>query len=296
MTLAGVATHNAAVAANGRLLRRRLMRSPVTVIGLVLLAMALAAGLLADVIAPFGPSERVPGGLSAAFSPPGGDYLFGTDGQGRDVFSRILYGARLSLVLGLASVAVGLLLGGLLGTVAGSFGGLVDGVLMRIVDMLLAIPGLLLAVGVVAALGPGLPQIVFAVALANVPIFARLLRSSLLVLKTTDYVIAAQVMGAGRLHLLVRHLLPNARTPLLVQAALALAVATIDIAGLGYLGLGPADPGIAEWGTMLTEAARYFRSAPYLILFPALAISLTAVAFNLVAEGLREALDPRLVK
>jgi peptide/nickel transport system permease protein len=185
-------------------------------------------------------------------------------------------------------------LGGIVGALAGGLGGWIDTVLMRIVDVLLAIPGILLAIGIVAWLGQGLPQIMIAVAIANVPIFARLLRGSLLALRETDYVLAARSLGATRPRILLRHLLPNALSPLIVAATLALATAIIDVAGLGFLGLGPPDPRTPEWGTMLTDATELLRRAPNLVFAPGIAIVISAIGFNLVGDGLRESLDPRL--
>jgi peptide/nickel transport system permease protein len=165
---------------------------------------------------------------------------------------------------------------------------------MRVTDVLLAVPGILLAIGIVAWLGHGEIQIMLAVGVSYTPIFARLLRGSLLNLREADYVTAARSIGASPARILLRHMLPNALTPLIVQATLALATAIIDVAGLGFLGLGPGDPRVAEWGEMLTDAARFLQSAPYLIFFPGAAIVVSAIGFNLLGDGLREALDPRL--
>jgi peptide/nickel transport system permease protein len=218
----------------------------------------------------------------------------GTDLLGRDELSRILYGARISLTVGTVAVFFGLIFGCLIGAVAGGAGGIVDGVLMRFIDVLLAVPGILLAIGIVAWLGQGQIQIMLAVGISYAPIFARLLRGSLLALRESDYVIAARAMGASPTRILLRHMLPNALTPLIVQATLAAATAIIDVAGLGFLGLGPGDPRVAEWGEMLTDSARFLQSAPYLIFFPGAAIVISAIGFNLLGDGLREALDPRL--
>jgi peptide/nickel transport system permease protein len=269
---------------------RRLRRNRPALLGLGLIALFVAAALLAPTIAPYDPiADRDRGYL-----PPSGEHIMGTDKLGRDQFTRILFGAQVSLQVGVVSVVMGLILGGLVGAVAGSVGGRVDTVLMRVVDVFLAIPGILLAIGIVAWLGRGLPQIMLAVAVTNAPIFARLLRGSMLALREADFAIAARSIGASPARLLIRHLLPNALTPLIVAATLALATAIIDVAGLGFLGLGPPDPRTAEWGTMLTDSTQALRRAPWLIFFPGLAISISAIGFNLLGDGLRESLDPRL--
>jgi peptide/nickel transport system permease protein len=271
---------------------RRLLRNGPALVGMFFIAVFLFMAILAPAITPFDP---VRGTLADKLQPPGTNgHLVGTDLQGRDELARIVYGARLSLIVGVGSVIMGLFLGGTIGAAAGAFGGRVDNALMRIVDVLLAIPGILLAIGVVAWLGRGLPQIMLAVAATNAPVFARILRGSLLANRDLDYVVAARSTGASRWRILVRHLLPNSLTSVIVAATLALATAIIDVAGLGFLGFGPADPRTAEWGTMLTDATQYLRQGPYLIFFPGLAIVISAIGFNLLGDGLRESLDPRL--
>ncbi len=270
---------------------RRLLRNRPAMLGVVLIAIFVFVAIFAEVLAPFDPLK---GTLADRLKPPGGAHLLGTDLQGRDELSRILYGARVSLVAGVASVIMGLFIGGGIGALAGGLGGKVDTVLMRFVDVLLSIPGILLAIGIVAWLDRGLPQIMFAVAMTNAPIFARILRGSLLALRESDYVIAARSVGATGGRLLLRHLLPNSLTAIIVAATLALATAIIDVAGLGYLGLGPPDPRTAEWGTMLTDSTKFLRQAPWLLFFPGAAIVISAIGFNLLGDGLRESLDPRM--
>jgi peptide/nickel transport system permease protein len=270
---------------------RRLLRNRPALVGVFFILVFVLTAIFAPLVAPYGPLE---GALADRLQPSGAAHLMGTDLQGRDEFSRVIYGAQVSLVAGVASVVMGVLIGGLIGALAGGLGGKVDSVLMRVVDVMLAIPGILLAIGIVAWLDRGLPQIMFAVAMVNVPMFARLLRGSLLSLRESDYVIASRSVGASGIRLLVRHMLPNSLTPLIVAATLALATAIIDVAGLGFLGLGPPDPRTPEWGTMLTDSTKFLRQAPWLILFPGLAIVISAVGFNLLGDGLRESLDPRL--
>ncbi|MDP9482005.1 MAG: ABC transporter permease [Chloroflexota bacterium] len=270
---------------------RRLIRNRPAIIGLVCIALFVGAAVLAPVIAPYDPMA---GTLAERLRPPSAAHLMGTDLQGRDELTRILYGARISLTVGVVAVIAALAMGGLVGALAGGLGGWVDSVAMRVTDVLLAIPGILLAIGIIAWLGRGLPQLMLAIAVTYAPIFARLLRGSLLALRESDYVLAARSIGGSGTRILLRHMLPNALTPLIVQATLVLATAIIDIAGLGFLGLGPADPRTPEWGTMLTDARRFLQAAPHLVYFPGLAIVISAIGFNLLGDGLRESLDPRL--
>jgi peptide/nickel transport system permease protein len=204
-----------------------------------------------------------------------------------------LYGARYSLLIGVVSVIVGLSIGIVVGAIAGYSGGWIDSVLMRLMDIMLAIPGLLLAIGIVAMLGPGLIQIMVAVGVTQIPIFARLLRGSILAARETDYVLAARSVGIRGRSILLSHILPNSLSPVIVGATLAMATAIIDVAGLGFLGLGPQDPSTPEWGTMLTDTTRYLQTAPFLALIPGAAIVVTVLGFNLIGDGMREALDPK---
>jgi peptide/nickel transport system permease protein len=191
-------------------------------------------------------------------------------------------------------VAVGLSVGLVLGAVAGYFGGFLDSLIMRLMDIMLSVPSLLLAIGIVAVLGPGFFQIMIAVGVVNIPIFARLLRGSVLAQKENDFVLAARSVGVPRRTILASHILPNAVSPVIVQGTLAMATAIIDVAGIGFLGLGPPDPGTPEWGTMLSDVNRYFQSGPHLAIAPGVAIVLSVLGFNLIGDGLREALDPKL--
>ena len=270
---------------------RRLLRNRPALLGLGIILVFVVLAIFAPLIAPYDSLESIRGQV---FKPPSPEHLMGTDKQSRDVLSRILYGARISLFVGVVSVIMGLAMGGTVGAIAGAFGGRIDAILMRSVDVLLSIPGILLAIGIVVWLDRGLIQIMFAVAATNAPIFARILRGSMLSLREADYVTAARSIGAPTGRILLRHMLPNALTPIIVTSTLALATAIIDVAGLGFLGLGPADPRTAEWGTMLTDASSFYRQAPWIIFFTGAAISLSAIGFNLLGDGLRESLDPRL--
>jgi peptide/nickel transport system permease protein len=274
---------------------QRLRRNPGAIVGFALVLLFVVTAIFAPVIAPDEPRGRDLSLIREGCCPgPSGEHLFGVDELGRDVFSRVVYGARYSLLIGVVAVAVGLSFGLLLGSIAGYLGGLVDSVIMRLMDIMLSIPGLLLAIGIVAALGPGLTQIMIAVGATQIPIFARLLRGSILAQKENDFVLAARAVGVPRRTILASHILPNSISPVIVQGTLALATAIIDVAGLGFLGLGPQDPATPEWGTMLTNTTRYLQTAPHLALIPGAAIVLSVLGFNLIGDGLREALDPKL--
>lgn len=271
----------------------RLRRNPGAIAGTVIILLFAAVAIFAPAVAPHGPNQQV-GGLAAVPPGPSGEFPFGLDQQGRDVLSRIIYGARLSLLVGVVSAGVGLTIGLVLGSVAGYFGRWIDSVIMRGMDLMLAVPQFLLALAIVTALGPGLVQIMFAVGVANVPQFARLLRGSILAQRESDYVLAARSLGAPGRRLLLTHILPNSLAPVIVQGTLAMATAIIDVAGLSFLGLGPSDPRMTEWGKMVAENAGRLESAPHLVLFPGFAIVIIVLGLNLIGDGLREALDPKL--
>jgi ABC-type dipeptide/oligopeptide/nickel transport system permease subunit len=272
----------------------RFKRNPAAVAGVVVLLAFVAVAVLAPLIAPYGPQQQIGPLDNSSPAGPSSEAWFGLDEQGRDVLSRVMFGARLSLIVGLVSVLVGLSAGMVVGAVAGYFGGWVDGLVMRLMDIMLAIPGLLLAIGLVSLLGTGLVQIMVAVGVANIPIFARLLRSSILAQRESDYVLAARSVGAPGWRLLLVHILPNSLAPVIVQATLAMATAIIDVAGLSFLGLGPNDPGLPEWGKMLADNASRLEQAAHLVIFPGFAIVVSVLALNLIGDGLRESIDPKL--
>jgi len=269
----------------------RLIRNGPAMVGLFLIVLFVLGAIFAPVISHYDPTVGI---LTDRYQSPSLDHLMGTDKLGRDEFTRVLYGARISLTVGVVAVLFGLIGGVVIGAIAGGAGGMVDGILMRIVDVFLAVPGILLAIGIVSWLGHGELQIMLAVGVAYAPMFARLLRGSLLALRESDYVTAARSMGASPIRILVRHMMPNALTPLIVQATLFTATAIIDVAGLGFLGLGPGDVRIAEWGEMLTESSGFLQNYPFLVFGPGMVIVISAIGFNLLGDGLREALDPRL--
>ena len=272
----------------------RLRRNPGAIAGFFLVCVFVIAAVFAPLIAPSPPRAQDLSLLRGGCCPgPSAEHWFGVDALGRDEFSRILYGARFSLLIGVVAVSVGLSVGLVLGSIAGYLGGVIDSVIMRLMDVMLSIPGLLLAIGIVAMLGPGLTQIMIAVGATQIPIFARLLRGSILAQKENDFVLAARSVGVPRRTILAAHILPNSISPVIVQGTLALATAIIDVAGLGFLGLGPQDPSTPEWGTMLTGTTRYLQTAPHLAIIPGVAIVFSVLGFNLIGDGLREALDPR---
>jgi peptide/nickel transport system permease protein len=275
---------------------RRLIRNPGAIIGFFFVFEFVITAIFAPLIATHDPVEQNLELIASGCCPgPSSEHWFGVDLLGRDLFSRIVYGARVSLLIGVVSVSIGLAAGLLLGAIAGYVGGYIDSTIMRLMDIMLAIPGLLLAIGIVAALGPGLKEVMIAVGLVNVPIFARLVRGSILAQREADFVLAAKAVGIRRPTILFSHILPNAISPVIVTATLAMATAIIDVAGLGFLGIGLQDPDeTPEWGSMLTEVNEYLQTAPFLALIPGTAIVISVLGFNLIGDGLREALDPKL--
>lgn len=271
----------------------RFRRNPGALVGVFLIVVFIVAAVFAPAIAPFDPGKQV-GPLATNPQGPSEGYLLGLDEQGRDLFSRIVYGARLSLLVGLISVLVGLAFGLVFGALAGYLGGWVDFAIMRVMDLMLSVPGLLLAIGLVTILGRGLFQIMLAVGIIQIPIFARLLRGSILGQKGADYVLAARSVGVPGHKILLGHILPNSIAPLIVQGTLAMATAIIEVAALSFVGLGPNDPRFPEWGNILAENANRLQESAHLVFFPGLAIVLSALGINLIGDGLREAIDPKL--
>ena len=273
----------------------RLRRNPGAIAGSIIVTLLVLMAVFAPLLAPQEPNEQDLAALGGVCCPgPSSAHWFGLDELGRDELSRIMYGARYSLLIGVVSVLVGLTFGTFLGSIAGYIGGRIDAVIMRLMDIMLSIPGLLMAIGIAAMLGPGLFSIMIAIGVINVPIFARLLRGSVLGQKENDFILAARAIGVPRRTILLSHILPNAISPIIVAATLALATAIIDAAGLGFLGLGPQDPSTPEWGTMLTDTVRYLQTAPHLAIIPGVAIVISVLGFNLIGDGLREGLDPKL--
>ena len=258
--------------------------------GLILISFFLVLAVIAPWVAPHSPTDQ---DLPRRLEPPSKDFWFGTDDFGRDIFSRVLYGTRISLRVGLVAVLLALFVGGTLGLVAGYYGGRVDLVLMRGVDVMLAFPAILLAIAVVAVLGPSLTNAMVAVGITGIPVYARLVRGVVLQVKNQEYVTAARALGAGDFRILTRAVLPNCVAPILVQTSLGLATAILDAAGLSFLGLG-AQPPMPEWGAMLSQGRELILDAPWALTAPGVAILLAVLGFNLLGDGLRDMLDPRV--
>lgn len=274
---------------------RRLRRNPAAIVGAVLVLAFVTVAVFAPLIAPYPAnstrwSDEVT--LTSVPGPRDGN-LLGLDRYGSDLLSQLVYGARQSLVVGVVSTALGLAVGALLGVIAGGFGRWADTVVMRVVDIMLSVPSLLLAVSVVAVLGQNRYAVMIAIAAAQVPIFARLLRGTMLSQSRSDYVLAATSLGLRRKTIVMGHVLPNSLGPTIVQATLNLSTAIIEVAALSFLGLGESDPAVAEWGRMLVAAQERFDSSPQLALWPGFAIAVSALGFTLLGEALREALDPK---
>jgi len=269
---------------------KRLFRYRGAVLGLILVLIYLGVSLLADVIAPHSPVDQDPKDRLQA---PNATYWLGTDDMGRDILSRILYGARYSLIISVGSVAIACLLGVSLGMVAGYVGGLNDSLIMRVMDVLFAFPAVLLALFIVTALGPGAPNTILAVAIVYTPIFARVVRGPVLVMKNNEYVLAARALGAGHTRILARHILPNVTAPILVQVSLALSWVMLTEASLSFLGLGAIPPN-PSLGGMLSDSRKLMELAPWTAIFPGVAIMLGVFGFSLLGYGLRDVLDPHL--
>lgn len=267
-----------------------LLTSPLTVIGLALILLFALSAILAPWVAPMDPVNQV---LTQRLEPPSAEHWLGMDQLGRDVFSRLLYGARISLTVGLVVVISSVILGTLVGLTAGYMGGWVDEVLMRVTDIFLAFPPLILAMSIAGALGPNLNNAMVAIAVVTWPVYARLVRGQVLALREREFVQAARGIGAPTPRILFRHLLPNSLAPILVQASFDMGGAILAAAGLSFIGFG-ARPPTPEWGVMISEGSKFFSTQPWLSFFPGLAILLTVASFNLIGDGLRDALDPRL--
>ncbi|HEU5431936.1 MAG TPA: ABC transporter permease [Thermomicrobiales bacterium] len=268
----------------------QLRRNRAAMIGAAVIAIEILVAIFAPVVAPYGPFDADP---RAALKPPSALHWFGTDDNGRDLFSRVIFGTRISLRVGLISVAIGGGVGILLGIVAGYRGGWIDNGVMRAMDLLLAFPGILLALGIIAILGPGLSNVMIAVGISAIPSYTRLARASTLALRDRDFVTGARAVGCGDGRIMARYVLPNVLPPLIVLTTLGVAGAILMAAGLSFIGLGAVPP-TPEWGAILTLGRKYINQAWWYTTFPGLAIAVTVLGINMLGDALRDALDPRL--
>ncbi|HUT16425.1 MAG TPA: nickel transporter permease [Anaerolineae bacterium] len=269
---------------------RRLFRNKLAIAGMVIMGVFLLTATFAPLLAPYDPIKQE---LIMRRRPPSQEHWFGRDDLGRDILSRIVFGARLSLQVGVLSVGFAIVIGALVGASTGFLGGWVDNIVMRLMDIMLAFPSLLLAIAIVSILGPGLINMLYAIGIVSIPAYARIARASVLAVKEQDYVLAARAIGVPPARLLFRNILPNCLTPLIVQGTLGIGTAILDAAGLSFLGLG-AQPPKPEWGAMLGQGRYSMFTAPHIVIYPGVAIMLTVLGFNLFGDGLRDALDPKL--
>ena len=268
----------------------RFLRNKMAVVSLVIVILLIIMAVFADFIAPYGWDDQ---DLNRQFLRPCKEFLLGTDDYGRDILSRLIYGARYSLAVGLVSVTFSCAIGVILGCIAGFYNQKVDNFIMRVVDVLLAIPNILLALSIATALDPGLMNLIIAVGIGAIPGYARIVRAQILSVKQMEYIEAARSIGASDFRMIIKHILPNCLAPIIVQATMSIAVAILSAASLSFLGLGITPP-TPEWGSMLSAGRAYFRDHPHVVTFPGLMIMITVFAFNILGDGLRDALDPKL--
>lgn len=271
---------------------KRFSHNRAAMLGLTIFLIILFFAMFAHVFADY-QEDVIKQNVYIRHTAPCAEYPFGTDGFGRDQFGRIIYGARLSLIIAISAVGVSLVLGSILGAIAAYYGGALDTIIMRITDVFLAVPSTLMAVTVVAALGTGTVNLIIALIVSQIPPFIRIVRSTVLQVKDADYIEAARAYGSKDLRIILTHIFPNAVGPIIVQATLNLASVLLSVTALGFIGLGIPSP-TPEWGTMLAEAKAQMREYPYLVIFPGIAIALTVLSINLIGDGLRDALDPKL--
>lgn len=270
----------------------RLKKNKLAMLGLIILCVMIGLAVFADFIADYD-TVVIGQDMSQRLLTPSLEHLCGTDQFGRDVFARIIHGGRLSLSLSIISMSIAVAIGAFIGAVAGYYGGRVDDVLMRLMDILLAIPPMLMSISIVAALGQSMVNLLIALAIAYIPVFARVIRSTILSIKGQEFVEAARACGTSNARIILRHIIPNAIGPIIVEATLTMGAAILVISSLSFMGLG-IEPPAPEWGTMLYEGREVIRSSPYLVIFPGIAIALSVMSLNLLGDGLRDALDPRL--
>ncbi len=268
----------------------RLARSPLAMFGLAIIFVLVFCAIFAELISPYSPIKQ---DLMHMFETPSSAHWLGTDEFGRDILSRLIYGARVSLQVGFIAVGIALVIGGMLGAISGYYSGRLDNIIMRVMDVLLSIPQTLLAIAIVAALGPSLMNLMIAVGISAVPTYARIVRGSVLSIRSMEFIEAARAAGSSDLRIILKHIIPNSMAPIIVQSTLGVASAILNAAGLSFIGLGIQPPN-PEWGAMLSGGRQYIRDYPHMTLYPGLAIMLTILALNFLGDGLRDALDPKL--
>lgn len=268
----------------------RLCKNKLALGSLIFLVLLVLTAIFAPYIAPYDPVNGV---MADSLQKPSSDHLLGTDELGRDILSRIIYGARISLKVGLIAVTFALSIGTVLGSIAGYYGGKIDNLIMRVMDIMLSFPSLLLAIAFMSVLGRGVENAIIAISIVSIPEYARIVRGSVLSVKENEYVQAARAIGNRDRAIIFKHIMPNVIAPIIVRGTLGISTAILDTAALGFLGLGVQPPD-AEWGTMLGAGRSYLFNAPHLVMYPGIAITLTVMAFNMLGDGLRDALDPRL--
>lgn len=271
---------------------RRLKQNKMAMVGLALLAILVLLALFANVIADYN-DVAIKQNTEIRREGPSSDHWMGTDHLGRDIFARIIHGSRVSLMVGFVAVGLALIVGGILGAIAGFYGGRIDNTIMRIMDVFLAIPSILLAIAIVSALGGNLFNLMIAVGISSIPQYARIVRASVLTVKDEEFIEAARAIGASDSRIIRKHIIPNALAPVIVQGTLGVASAILSTSGLAFIGLGIPKPK-PEWGAMLSDGREFLRHAPHITTFPGIAIMITILSLNLLGDGLRDALDPRL--
>lgn len=269
---------------------KRFKRNKMAVFGLSILLILILIAVIAPLAAPYGYDEQ---NLRDAMQSPSMKHLLGTDNLGRDIFSRLVYGSRISLFVGLIAVAIGALVGGMIGAVAAYYGGMTDTIFMRVIDVMMSIPSMILAIAICASLGPGLVNTMIAVGFSSIPTYARVVRSAVLTVKQQEYIEASKAIGADSRIIILKHIIPNCMAPIIVQASLGVGNAILSAASMSFIGLG-IQPPVPEWGAMLSAGRTYIRDFPQMVVFPGLCIMITIFSLNLAGDGLRDALDPRL--
>ncbi|QQO08833.1 ABC transporter permease [Breznakiella homolactica] len=265
-------------------------KSKTAMAGLIVFAALILVAVFADKIAPYGYDDQ---NLAVRFTPPGKDFIFGTDNFGRDIFSRIVLGSRYSMVIGAVAMSFSCIVGTILGAIAGFYNDIIDNAIMRFIDLLMAIPSIMLAISIIAVLGNGVQNVILAVGISSVPAYARQIRATVLSIKDQEFIEAATCIGSSRIRTLFRHVLPNCLAPIIVQMSLSVSQAILSASSLSFIGLGITPP-LPEWGAMLSAGRPYIREYAWIVTFPGLAIMLVVFALNLMGDGLRDALDPRL--